>query len=252
MVYKFLSGLAHHCTHQLQQTCLLCHCNVSHCNLSHCNCKTNPPSGIFGLCRFCHESLPWIGHSCERCALPLLMDARHCGKCLTEPPLFSSAHCAASYEGSIPALIHQLKHRHNNAVTHLLTDIFGHSIKSPLPAADLLIPVPMHCRRNLKRGNNHSDLLGKAISKNLGIPFNNQLLQRIRPSPTQQGLTAEQRRKNLANAFVANKKLEGMRIAVLDDVLTTGSTMNEIAKTLRNAGAVEVHAWAVARTPRNG
>lgn len=259
MVYKFLSTFLHNIPRHLQHNCLLCRHSI------------HPQSAIFGLCHYCETSLPRIQHACRRCAIPLEITAGYCGQCLQKEPAFSATHCAVLYQGDIPKLIHQLKYQHDKAVNYLLADLFIQSLCTQslctqsllIPSSatatftmafaniDMIIPVPMHKKRNLQRGNNQSTLLSLTISKKLQLPHNDQLLQRTQLTPTQQGLSAKQRRKNLDNVFELNQPVAGLRIAVVDDVITTGSTMNEIAKTLLRAGASEVVAWAIARTPKN-
>ncbi len=245
MVYKSLTSLLHKIPHQLQHNCLLCRCSIR-ANRS----KSTEPS-IFGLCHHCEASLPHITHHCRHCAIPLDTNTNYCGQCLQKAPLFTAAHCAVKYQGDIPGLIHQLKHQHNKATNRLLAELFIQSLPDKLPAIDMIVPVPMHTKRNLQRGNNQSALLSQSICKKLQIEHNGNLLKRTQFTPTQQGLSAKQRRNNLKNIFAVQQPVKNFRIAVLDDVITTGSTMNEIARTLKQAGASEVYAWAVARTPKH-
>jgi ComF family protein len=220
----------------LQHDCLLCGCSIH-----------AEKSLLFGLCHHCHTSLIPITECCQRCALPLPASQPLCGRCIADPPGFLFAHSATRYEGPIRSLIYQMKYQHNKATIRLLAELFCHSFPAGPPPIDLLLPVPMHFRRNLERGNNQCDLLAAAIGQKLSIRCDHHALARIRATPTQQQLSATERKSNLKSAFRTKGKLAGLRIAILDDVHTTGSTMNEIAKTLKLAGAREVHAWSIAR-----
>lgn len=238
MVYNVLRRIPHF----LQSTCLLCQCRIYH--------PDNDAIRYFGLCHFCQADLPVIVTGCLRCSIPLPMDQALCGICLGDPPAFDKTLCAVSYEQQIPGLIHQFKTRHDNAVGRLLAELLFARINADNSKIDCIIATPMHWQRNLQRGNNPSYLLAKQLSRLSGIPLHSGLLQRLRYTPIQKTLSAEQRKKNLKNAFYCPQTLTGMTIAVIDDVMTTGSTMHEMAKTLKLAGASEVHCWAIARTPK--
>lgn len=226
----------------LQSTCLLCRCRI-----------IRSQTGIdryFGLCHYCQADLPFIYASCQHCSIPLYNEQSFCGECLSSPPYFDKAVCVLAYEQQVPRLINRFKIHHDNAVCRLLCDLMLAKIQGQANV-DMLIATPMHWQRNLERGNNHSYLLAKSISRTLGLPLNRHALQRRTVTPVQKTLSAKQRKKNLNNAFYCPLPLNGLRIAVLDDVMTTGSTMNEMAKTLKAAGASEVQCWAIARTPKH-
>ncbi len=121
----------------------------------------------------------------------------------------------------------------------------------PLATPDTIIAIPLHWRRYWQRGFNQSELLANSLSRQLKIPLV-KALTRCRSTTMQQSLNAEQRQRNLHNAFAVTKPelIQGRRIALVDDVMTTGATATEVARTLLSAGAGEVHIWVLARTPR--
>ena len=115
---------------------------------------------------------------------------------------------------------------------------------------DVLIPIPLHWRRQIIRGFNQSYAIAAQIAKNLDIALFPEALIKVKHSPPQQKLSRKKRLNNLRGSFRVNRNVEGLSIALFDDVMTTGTTMSTAAKTLRDAGAIEVVAWCLARTPK--
>ena len=238
MVYSFL-----------QRQCLLCGLT----------CSQENNSGIFGLCHFCQTSLPHLAasSSCKLCSMPLPESAQHtiCGRCIRNPPFFNASCSALAYEKQTLMLIQQLKQHFDKSIARLLCDCFHQQIllhpkgSAMLEKTDLILPAPMFWRRNLKRGNNHSEVLAHILAKSLSIPASCQYIHRCKYTPPQKGLNAKERRMNIQNAFAVKKPLTHMNIAIIDDVMTTGATMNEMSRVLKQAGAKEVYAWSIARTP---
>jgi ComF family protein len=155
-----------------------------------------------------------------------------------------------SYEHHIPALIRQFKQHHSSAIAHLLCDLLMQQLPET-PAVHCIMPTPMHWQRNLQRGNNHASLLAKHLSRATGIPLDGQTLTRPRIATAQKQLSAAQRKHNLLQAFQCQRPVHGKRIALVDDVMTTGSTMEAMSRALLQAGASEVHCWVIARTPKH-
>jgi ComF family protein len=118
---------------------------------------------------------------------------------------------------------------------------------SGLPLPELLIPVPLGERRYRMRGYNQAHEIARAISRVLAMPVRMDLVQRVRETSEQAGLKRKERRRNARGAFAVSKELRARRVAIVDDVVTTGSTVNEIARVLRRAGAEHVEVWAIAR-----
>lgn len=206
------------------------------------------------LCRDCHGDLPWIESACGSCGLPLPKAAHqlHCGECLENPPPFQKTIAPFYYAAPLRQWITGFKHHSQLYSGHLLGQLMietlrDHYVDSTLP--EVILPVPLHWRRQLWRGYNQSAELGKQLAKSLDIPCRTDLLKRIRTTHHQQDLSREQRLRNLKNAFQLSPKNDFSRIALLDDVVTTGSTAREIGQLLQQNGVKEIHLWAIARTP---
>ena len=206
------------------------------------------------ICKACFSELPWLTNPCELCALPLPVTsgAQRCGECLQKPPLFTRIEAPWLYEPPIAQLIVGFKHNRRYSYGEALATIAAQNrAGGTLP--DWICPTPLHWLRHLKRGFNQSQQLADCYSRHTGIAVK-QCLQRINHTPAQQGLDAEQRKRNLRGSFrVAGKAVEsikGKRIAVIDDVVTTCATANEISRCLLDAGAAEVQIWCLARTPK--
>lgn len=203
------------------------------------------------ICRACEQELPALGPHCQTCALPLPTPARHCGKCLRKPPRFSKTLAGWRYQGQTAQLISQFKYHHQHAYGRVLGELLARQIRSTYghqPYPELIIPTPMHWWRQLRRGFNQSEQLARQLSLQLQIPLYRDI-RRIRHSKAQQSLTARERQRNLRSAFRVGKALSGQCVALVDDVMTTGATANEISRMLLQAGAGEVHIWCLARTP---
>lgn len=236
MVYKFWHGWSHH----LQRYCLLCQNSSNHAQ-------------HFGLCNECYDNLPHLQHACGRCALPLAVSRPLCGRCQQQLPAFDTCLCPLLYSAPLPNLISRLKKHHDGASIRLLAGLLASHLEQHQQGwPDVIITTPMYWRRNLQRGNNHSHLLAKQLQQILSLPYQPGLLRRVRATPDQKGLDAKARRHNLRGAFTVKGSVNGLHIAVVDDVITTTSTMQEMAKTLKAAGARQVDAWAIARTPAAG
>ena len=141
-------------------------------------------------------------------------------------------------------IIHHLKYKDRVSLAKPLGDILKQYRERERFTGNLVVPVPLHRRRELERGFNQAEL----IASRLGLPSNSQLLRRRKNTPSQTGLTRSERKRNLAGAFEVSSRISGS-IVVVDDVYTTGSTMNEIARTLKRAGAERVEVLTVARVP---
>ncbi|SFU50774.1 ComF family protein [Nitrosospira multiformis] len=152
-----------------------------------------------------------------------------------------------NYAFPIDALLHSLKYRTNLALAPVLADLLVAQIdKAVLP--DFIIPMPLHPVRLRERGFNQAMELGRQISKKSGVPLLPALCRRVRDTASQTGLPWKERGKNIQDAFDCEGKLNGKRIAIVDDVMTTGATLNELARVLRKCGAVHISAWVVTRT----
>ncbi len=214
---------------------------------ANCQLCLAPTRRSLEICRHCEQDLPWLGPHCLRCALPLARQGV-CGHCLKKPPHFES--CTATWEYTFPidTLISRFKYHGDRAAGALLNEL-AYPRMAPLNA-ELLVPVPMHWWRRLRRGYNQTADIAAHWSAASGIPVAD-ILRRRKATPPQQGLSASARRKNLAGAFVLTRPeaIKGRRVALVDDVLTTGATANILAAILRRAGASHVAVCCLARTP---
>ncbi|WP_372747511.1 ComF family protein [Litorivivens sp.] len=206
-----------------------------------CLGATDRPSEI---CSGCEAELPWLTRRCDRCALPLTTPGI-CGQCLKRPPLFDACYASWEYGFPIDTLISRFKYHGDRTTGALLSEL-----SVPPLTADLLIPVPMHWRRQFARGYNQTEDIARHWSRATAIPACN-ALKRCKDTPPQQGLSASARRKNLAGAFtvIRPELIRGRTIGLVDDVLTTGATANTLAAILRRAGATSITVCCLARTP---
>jgi ComF family protein len=187
--------------------------------------------------------------ACIRCALPLASpgDGLICGECQQTPPVYDQAVALFHYEQPVSHLIQTLKFGRRLAVARTLGRLLAERLQDHSPRPDVLLPVPLHPRRYRERGFNQSAEIAEALSRHLGIPMNTTLCTRIRQTPAQAGLSARARRGNLRGAFGVSKTRLPAHIAIIDDVVTTGTTVNELARTLRRAGVVYLQVWSLAR-----
>ena len=216
-----------------------------------------PNAGTIHICPACREKLPQVSSPhCPVCGIPFTGtgEDHRCGACLTNPPHFDTARAAFLYEGAIRDLIHSFKykqHTHLRRPLAFLTLEMARELVSDL-APNIIIPVPLHRSRLRQRGFNQAVLLGRTLSQQLNLPLLPDTLIRTRPTEPQINLSATERMVNVKGAFSVNRPglIAGKRILLLDDVMTTGSTMNECAKELKKAGADVVIAATIARTVR--
>jgi len=217
-----------------------------------------PNAGTLHICPTCRDRLPLVSSPlCPLCGIPFSGAGgdHRCGTCLTHTPHFDSARAHFLYEGSIRDLIHIFKYNQHTHLRYPLALLALEGISGFLTDNDphLIVPVPLHRSRLRKRGFNQAVLLGRVISHQLSLPMLTDALVRTRPTEPQIELSAAERRLNVKGAFTVNRPdhVAGKRILLLDDVMTTGSTMDECAKELKKAGAAVVIAATVARTARS-
>ncbi len=216
-----------------------------------------PDSDSLHICPTCRERLPLVvSPLCSLCGIPFAgagSDHR-CGPCQIHPPHFDTARAAFLYEGSVRELIHSFKYQwktHLRSPLALLTLEEVHTFLTE-QGPHLIVPVPLHRSRLRQRGFNQAVLLGRVLSHHLSLPMLTNALIRTRPTEPQIELSAAERRENVKGAFTVNRphRIAGKRVLLLDDVMTTGSTMDECAKELKKAGAAVVIAATIARTAR--
>ncbi len=208
------------------------------------------PAGKRCLCPACLADLPWQGHACRVCALPLPEESETviCAECLLSSPSWQQAQAVFHYQFPIDRLIAAFKYHHQLALTDLFADLMAARIE-PDAQPTMIVPVPLHPHRLRQRGYDQTLLLAKALARLTGIACNTSTLQRQRDTPMQKSLDRDARRDNLAAAFACHgETLAGQRILLIDDVLTTGATLSVLSEVLLNAGAESVHALVIART----
>ncbi len=207
--------------------------------------------GPLPLCPPCRAELPANRCACPGCALPLASPGL-CPSCQGKPPPFDRVVAPWLYGEYLAFLIQRWKYDGETELTALLADLWLTSTAPP-DGVDLLVPVPMHWRRLLRRGYNQAELLAARLAGQLpGTRMRPRLLRRQRATAAQSGMDARQRSHNLRGAFTVREPCDNLRIAVVDDVLTTGATASEAARALRAAGARQVEIWCLARTPAPG
>ena len=205
-----------------------------------------PTSGrpTSGLCPDCTSALPFLETACPRCAEPN-HHGQTCGHCLKEPPSFQGIVTPFTYEFPINHLIKQWKLRQqikHGWILTVLAQQLGHL------RFDVIVPVPSHWRRKIQRGRDQSLEIAQHLSKHLNCPVE-QALSRTKATTTQRGLDKRQRRQNLKGAFALTRNVKGMNILLVDDVVTTGSTVELAAKTLQQGKPKSVTVACLAKTP---
>jgi ComF family protein len=215
-----------------------------------------PDAGKLHICPDCHTALPLLNSLfCSICGIPFegTGSDHPCGRCMASPPPYSAARAALRYEGSCRDLIHAFKYTQKSHLRRplglLMASLLNQFVAEQKP--DLLIPVPLHISRLRTRGFNQAILLGEILSRQWQIPLLRQGLQRIRPTTPQMELTRDQRLTNLRDAFAIKDATmpADRRVMLVDDVFTTGSTLSECARVLRQEGYHEVSAVTVAHAP---
>ena len=171
-----------------------------------------------------------------------------CGECQTHPPAYVCTRGAFRYASPVDKLIQHLKYHDRLELSRLLGGYLAEHLQTlndPLP--DVVVPVPLHSSRLRERGYNQSLEIARFVARPLELPINWKDAQRIRATMPQTELPRDQRRKNVRGAFMAGGAFAGRRVAIVDDVMTSGHTADALADSLLRSGAVEVRVWVVAR-----
>lgn len=207
-----------------------------------------------GICTTCLKAIEPTQRACVRCG-SLLTESEeatpssHCGKCLQKSPAYQQVIAATRYTFPVDKAVGELKFRKQLHYARSLSQVLVHKIRNqyhdqPLPQA--IVAIPLHSKRLQERGFNQSDIIARQLSKELGIPQINALV-RIKNTPHQIGMSKKQRLKNLNNAFLLQHPLPPY-IALVDDVVTTGATVNEAAKLCLKQGVDRIDVWCLAKT----
>ncbi|MBI3903726.1 MAG: ComF family protein [Nitrosomonadales bacterium] len=196
-------------------------------------------------CAACDAGLPYlVAAHCPVCALPV-PDGRVCGRCLKQPPHFGRTVAVFAYAFPLDKLMQAFKFNEQL----LLADSFADKLAQRISERpDCVVPMPLHPARLRERGFNQSLELARRVARQLELPLLPHACERIRDTPAQSALKWRERSKNVRKAFVCTQDVAGKHVAMVDDVMTSGASLNELAAALRRAGAREVSAWVVART----
>lgn len=206
-------------------------------------CGTFSHNGAW--CKACDSSLPYLtAPHCPLCALPTL-NGDICGRCLKRMPQFDRTLAVFAYSFPLDKLVQALKFGERLMLVDGLADSLAQRVEV---RPDCIIAMPLHPSRLRERGFNQSTELARRVANILNIPLLPHACQRVRDTPPQSALKWKERGKNMRKAFICTQDLSGKHVAVVDDVMTSGASLNEVAVALRSAGAHEVSAWVIART----
>ncbi|EXI79045.1 MAG: DNA utilization protein GntX [Candidatus Accumulibacter appositus] len=217
------------CAGLLTQDCLLC----------------GASSGASLICSACEADLPQLPvRLCPRCALPTPA-GEICGRCLAKPPHYDLTLAALRYDFPLDKLVQSFKYGHRLA----LAGYFGRRLAALLVGlpAELIVPMPLHPLRLRARGFNQALELARPVSKAWRIPIDRQSCQRIRHTPAQADLPWRERAANIRGAFQCSADFTGKRLLLIDDVMTTGASLDELARVVRLHGAEQVTLLVLAR-----
>lgn len=200
-------------------------------------------------CEECDADLPYLrGNLCEQCALPI-SSGKICGHCLSHPPLFTRSTAAFAYTFPVNKLIQQFKYGEQLALAKALAaPLLAAIARDDLP--DVIIAMPLHRNKLQRRAYNQSLLIAQFLARKLHIKLLAHACERVVDTAPQSTLPFKQRGKNMRNAFVCHVDLSGKKVALVDDVLTSGATLNALAHAVQKQGAREIQTWVVARTIR--
>lgn len=238
MVYEALRRLLL----RLPASCLLC----------------EAPADAWSLCEPCLADLPWNPTACPRCALPLDEGASgggDCAECRAAPPRQMRALAPLRYEFPVNYLVGRLKYGARLAHAPVLGELLTAAVAAhPGPLPNLILPVPLHPRRLAARGYNQALEIARPVARFTGLPLETRLLRRTRATASQMTLDRAERAGNPAGAFSVDATRlaalgPNLRVALVDDVMTTGATLGEMTRVLLAAGVAGVEYWVVARTP---
>ncbi len=202
--------------------------------------------GLETICKTCTELFIPLGFTCRICAIPLPDDKfLVCGQCIRKKPLFDRVFASYRFEEPLRTLLHEFKYREGLYLNSFIANLM---LRTPpdLNNTQCLVPVPMHPGRLRDRGYNQANELAKYLAVRLKMPYEPLLCKKIRNTAPQAGLNGKQRQQNLRGSFTTNTS-PYHHITLVDDLLTTGSTANELAGTLKKQGIVQVDVWCCAR-----
>ncbi|HHA1315012.1 TPA: DNA utilization protein GntX [Enterobacter kobei] len=216
-------------------------------------CKMPLALSAWGVCSVCTRSLERRITTCPQCGLPAANRYLPCGRCLKKPQPWSALVAVDDYVRPLSRLIHALKFSGQSSLAPplarlLLLAVLQARRTRALPKIDMVVNVPLYRRRHWRRGYNQSDLLCRPLARWLGCRYTASALTRVHATAVQHQLNARLRKRNLKNAFRLELAVNGLHIAIVDDVVTTGSTVAELSRLLLRSGAASVQVWCLCRT----
>lgn len=204
-------------------------------------------SGEALVCGECVRALPHHDQpACPRCALPT-PDGEVCGRCLVTPPAYDRTVAAFDYRYPLAEILHAFKYGGQFAAGRFLAEALLARVQAER-WPDVLIPMPLHATRLRERGFNQAAEVARRLAVETGLPLSLDILVKLRDTAPQASLPWKERQANVKGVFACGDDVAGRHLAIVDDVMTTGTTLNEAAKVLKKRGAVEVAVWVVART----
>lgn len=228
-ISSILSDLFQALLRALPLRCQLCHLKLD--------------QRCFPWCKTCQQSLP-CSPRCQHCGLPTSYEMLNCGRCQLKLPVWDRLICVGDYTFPYDKLLHQFKYQGHYWLAPALAKLLTKHIKQPAP---VLLPVPMHWRRRLLRGSNHATILAQTLAEQLNVAYYSDRLKRIRPTRQQQGLSRKSRLSNLKNAFAVIGSLPE-HVALIDDVVTTGATLSQLCRLLRQHGVKRIEVYCIVRS----
>lgn len=203
-------------------------------------------SGASMVCPGCTDELPVLAAACPVCALPT-PGAECCPRCLKHPPAFARSVAAFAYASPVDLLVQDFKYHERSE----LADWFADRLFDRMPVdVDTLVAMPLHPTRLAQRGYNQAVELARRLAARSGLAFSPFAARRLFDTPAQRSLSWSQRRRNVRGAFAVDEDMAGRRVLLIDDVLTTGASLHELARALRARGASQVSTLVIARTPK--
>ncbi|MEW5561773.1 DNA utilization protein GntX [Enterobacter asburiae] len=204
----------------------------------------------WGLCSRCTRAVSPCLSLCPQCGLPATHSKMPCGRCLRHEPPWQWLVTVNDYVAPLSLLVQRWKFNNHPELAKALARLLLLRLKQTQrrPKPDLLIAVPLWQKRRWRRGYNQADELCRPLARWLAIHYAREAIRRIRPTATQHQLSAKRRKQNLKNAFQLEFPVAGLHIALVDDVVTTGSTVAELSRLLLRNGAASVQVWCLCRT----
>lgn len=206
-----------------------------------------------GICSICQRQLPALPSLCRRCGLPAAQQTMECGRCILQPPPWNTLVCASDYVPPLSRLLHKFKFSGHTALSVMLARLIllswleqrrDYGLRKP----DILLCSPLYKQRLWQRGFNQSALLAQPLSRWLSCEYAPFALRRVRKTALQHQLTVQQRKRNLRHAFSVEQDLNGLHVALIDDVVTSGSTVREISRLLTRSAVASIQVWCLCRT----